>query len=162
MVPVTAQLSARPQGSRCQAPKSVAQKLEKDISDCQEEIKFAILQEALEGIGVADPKNRSKRDTVSDDDRKIAGCLLQCVYRKVKAVDGAGYPTRDGLIRLYTEGVTDRFYFSATANAVHDCLVAVYQRRLAATKPGNQTCDIAYDIFECVSDRITQYCEGSS
>lgn len=44
-------------------------------------------------------------------------------------VDENGLPTASGLVRLYTEGVTDRNYFLATVQAVHQCLTLAGNRR---------------------------------
>ncbi|XP_026679569.1 general odorant-binding protein 70 [Diaphorina citri] len=84
-------------------------------------------------------------------------CLLQCVYRKVKAVDSNNFPSAEGLVRLYSEGVQDRNYFTATYQAVQFCMKLAEQVR--QSKPngvldGGQTCDLAYDMFNCVSDQI--------
>lgn len=45
-------------------------------------------------------------------------------------VDDVGLPTAAGLVRLYSDGVTDRNYYTATIQSVHQCLdQAESQRR---------------------------------
>ncbi|KAI8429188.1 hypothetical protein MSG28_007725, partial [Choristoneura fumiferana] len=59
-------------------------------------------------------KRRNKRDVpFTHDEKRIAGCLLQCVYRKVKA----------GLVGLYSDGVNERGYFMAVLEASRECLM---------------------------------------
>ncbi|GFG34425.1 hypothetical protein Cfor_01284, partial [Coptotermes formosanus] len=99
---------------------------------------------------------RRKRQTFSEDERRIAGCLLQCVHKKAGAVDVSGFPTREGLVRLYAEGVQERGYYLATAAASQQCLQTAHQRRLRSQPSGAQTCDLAYDIFECISNKIAE------
>ncbi|KAK7868388.1 hypothetical protein R5R35_013674 [Gryllus longicercus] len=162
-----------PKGARCQETPTVAEKLEKDIAECQEEIKLSILKEVLESLDA--PQNeatvsrrRSKREAISGDDRRIAGCLLQCVYRRVGAVDQRGFPAAEGLVQLYGAGAANAEYRAATTHAVQLCHQRAYQRRAAAAAAagaegqGAQTCELAFDIFECVSERIEQYCLGGA
>nr|AWC67989.1 odorant-binding protein 16 [Matsumurasca onukii] len=153
----------------CVPPASAPAKLEAIIEQCQDEIKQAVLEEALQVLGDAgrqlaqagSSSARSKREAFSGEERRIAGCLLQCVYRKVKAVDESGLPTVSGLVRLYSDGVTDRNYFLATVQAVQQCLTTANTRRALNTQSvqdGAYTCDLAYDTFNCVSDRIESIC----
>lgn len=147
---------------RCLSPATAPQRIEKVIAECQEEIKVAILQEAL--VDLQEPTDlliRRKRQTFSEDERRIAGCLLQCVHKKAGAVDVTGFPTREGLVRLYAEGVQERGYYLATAAASQQCLRTAHQRRLRLQPSGAQSCDLAYDIFECISNKISEYCSGS-
>ncbi|XP_021932167.1 general odorant-binding protein 70 isoform X2 [Zootermopsis nevadensis] len=150
-----------PQG-RCQSPAIAPQRIEKVIADCQDEIKLAILQEALVDLeaSTAVLTSRTKRQTFSEDERRIAGCLLQCVYKKVRAVDASGFPTREGLVRLYAEGVQERGYYLATAEASEQCLHKALQSRLRLQPSGKQSCDLAYDLFECISNKLSEYCSG--
>uniref|UniRef100_A0A8D8R0C7 General odorant-binding protein 70 n=1 Tax=Cacopsylla melanoneura TaxID=428564 RepID=A0A8D8R0C7_9HEMI len=173
--------------SKCEPPTTAPQKLEKIIGQCQDEIKQALLQEALEVIDDVKhqignkqnhkqhqnsnndnkaaafvPHTRTKRENFSGEERRVAGCLLQCVYRKVKAVDANNFPSAEGLVRLYSEGVQDRNYFTATYQSVQFCMKLAEQVR--QSKPngvldGGQTCDLAYDMFNCVSDQIEKFCE---
>ncbi|KAL1455592.1 hypothetical protein WDU94_009676 [Cyamophila willieti] len=191
---VSCQIQHRPQNaqpkqaesrkySKCEPPTTAPQKLEKIIGQCQDEIKQALLQEALEVIDDVKhqignkqnnnhqasnnnkafiPHTRTKRENFSGEERRVAGCLLQCVYRKVKAVDGNNFPSAEGLVRLYSEGVQDRNYFTATYQSVQFCMKLAEQVR--QSKPngvldGGQTCDLAYDMFNCVSDQIEKFCE---
>lgn len=47
-------------------------------------------------------------------------------------VNESGFPTLDGLLAIYTEGVTDKEYFVATAQAIHGCLQATQKTHLIA------------------------------
>ncbi|XP_065341431.1 general odorant-binding protein 70 [Cloeon dipterum] len=150
---------------RCKAPAVSPQRVEKVINQCQDEVKLAIIQEALDSLqNVKEEEKlqhgiqRFKRQTFSDDEKKIAGCLLQCVYRQVKAVDQLGFPEAQGLIKLYTEGGDDEEYSNATSRAVHACL-AISSRVIAEKyqEPG-LACNVAYDVFECVTNEVAKYC----
>nr|SAJ59020.1 putative odorant-binding protein [Triatoma brasiliensis] len=154
----------------CQPPTTAPHRLEKIIGQCQEEIKYALIQEALnvlrESIGLRANRNtvahlRSKRQAFSGEERRIAGCLLQCVYRKMKAVDENGFPVATGLVKIYSEGVKDRNYYLATIQAVQQCLSQEIQSRNNDPKiveAEGYTCDVAYNMFNCVSDQIELLC----
>nr|WBW64305.1 OBP7 [Frankliniella occidentalis] len=161
---------------RCATPPAAPQRIEKVINECQEDIKLSILEEALSVLGESTGiisrdaktrqpgKSRARRQAFTEDERRIAGCLLHCVYKKVKALNSAGLPTGEGLVKLYAEGVQDASYFLATAQAVNHCLGAAQQQgRLLpqAVKEPGQKCYLAYDLFECVSDQIIEYCGAS-
>ncbi|VVC40159.1 Pheromone/general odorant binding protein [Cinara cedri] len=155
---------------KCRAPDKAPTNLELIINVCQEEIKAALLQEALDilnddALEQNKPnENRSKREVDEDltnEERRVAGCLLQCVYKKVKAVDETGFPVADGLMKLYNEGVQDRNYYIATLTAVRHCISIAEQ--LKQQQPSQkfddgQTCDLAYEMFECVSEKIDENC----
>lgn len=82
---------------------------------------------------------------------------MQCIYRKNNAVDAHGMPTLNGLTDLYTDGINEQKFFVATLKSVDKCLkgsVAKY----SYTKP--DSCLVSYDIFDCVSDSMTEYCAG--
>nr|ALS31064.1 odorant-binding protein [Phenacoccus solenopsis] len=158
---------------RCKTPAIAPQKLERIIGQCQEEIKSLLLQEALDVIGIENQdgslttpirnKRQTKEQTASftNEERRVAGCLLQCVYKKVKAVDESGFPQVDGLVRLYSEGVQDRNYYLAAYTAVQQCIgiaEAVKQQQPSQKFDGGQICDLAYEMFDCVSDKIDQFC----
>uniref|UniRef100_A0A2S2Q9A7 Uncharacterized protein n=1 Tax=Sipha flava TaxID=143950 RepID=A0A2S2Q9A7_9HEMI len=163
------QTQVEPSG-KCRAPDKAPLNLEIIISICQEEIKSALLQEALDILNDGtleqntENQSRSKRDAEEDltnEERRVAGCLLQCVYKKVKAVDETGFPVVDGLMKLYNEGVQDRNYYMATLSAVRHCISIAQQ--LKQQQPSNrfddgQTCDLAYEMFECVSAKIDENC----
>nr|AGZ04909.1 odorant binding protein 9 [Sogatella furcifera] len=150
----------------CQAPPTAPERLERIIEQCQDDIKTALLQEALNVLTDTSPrdlvkKTRSKREVFSGEEKRIAGCLLQCVYRKVKAVNDQGMPTVPGLVRLYSEGVQDRNYYVATVQAVQQCVSASQHFRYynpQVLKEDGYTCDLAYDMFNCVSDKIEAFC----
>ncbi|XP_045493335.1 general odorant-binding protein 70 isoform X2 [Colias croceus] len=108
-------------------------------------------------------RRRNKREVpFTHDEKRIAGCLLQCVYRKVKAVDGYGFPTLEGLVSLYSDGVNERGYFMAVLDASRECLMKNHDK-FSRTVPMDNglNCDISFDIFECISDRIGEYCGTS-
>ncbi|XP_034237681.1 general odorant-binding protein 70 [Thrips palmi] len=165
---------------RCATPPAAPQRIEKVINECQDDIKLSIIEEALSVLGESateliskevkgrapakSAKSRAKRQAFTEDERRIAGCLLHCVYKKVKALNPAGVPTGEGLVKLYAEGVQDASYFLATAQAVNHCLGAAQQQgRLLpqSVKEPGQKCYLAYDLFECVSDQIIEYCGAS-
>lgn len=99
---------------------------------------------------------------LSNDDRWLAGCLLQCVFRKNNAVDKHGYPTLDGLTDLYTAGTTEQEFFVHVLRSADKCLKSVstkhkiYRGKVPAK---GETCDVAFDVFDCVSDAIIEYCK---
>ncbi|KAE8573849.1 general odorant-binding protein 70 [Halyomorpha halys] len=143
----------------CVAPTTAPHKIEKVLSQCQDEIKYALLQEALSVLGQS--VERQKRETFSGEERRIAGCLLQCVYRKMKAVDDNGFPTAPALVQLFTEGVKDRNYYLATIQGVQQCLAKEIQQRKSnqsLAEAEGYTCDVAYDMFMCVSEQIESLC----
>ncbi|KAK6621105.1 hypothetical protein RUM43_011411 [Polyplax serrata] len=147
------------QSPRCRAPAMATERIEKVISTCQEEIKLALLKEALkilrettQDVIQNSTRNRSKRELFNEEEQRIAG------------VDENGYPTVEGLVKLYAEGITDRGYFLATAQAVQQCLYVGYQQTLLSIKAGRgagQKCDLAYKVFDCVSDQLARYCSGT-
>ncbi|KAI7815694.1 odorant binding protein [Rhyzopertha dominica] len=153
---------------KCKIPPTAPLKIQNVINECQDEIKLAIISEALQLLQENDHhRNRAKRAAFSDDERRIAGCLLQCVYRKMNAVNESGFPTAEGLLSIYTEGVTDKDYYLATAMSIYSCLQASQKKHADSPQSleGNDSgkvCDIAYDVFDCVSDRIGEYCGGQT
>ncbi|XP_033160298.1 general odorant-binding protein 70 [Drosophila mauritiana] len=95
------------------------------------------------------------------EDKRIAGCLLHCVYAKNNAIDQRGWPTLDGLVHFYSEGVHEHGFFMATLRSVNLCLRTMTARygvnRKELPKKG-ESCDLAFDVFDCISDQITGYC----
>nr|QLI62024.1 odorant-binding protein 21 [Streltzoviella insularis] len=152
---------------RCKNPPTAPQKIERVITLCQDEIKLSILREALDVIKeehtMPAQRIRNKREVpFTHDEKRIAGCLLQCVYRKVKAVDGFGFPTLEGLVGLYSDGVNERGYFMAVLEASRECLMRNHDKFSRTTPMDNgRNCDVSFDIFECISDRIGEYCGTS-
>ncbi|XP_050309237.1 general odorant-binding protein 70 [Anthonomus grandis grandis] len=145
----------------CEIPATAPKRIEEVINTCQDEIKIAILSEALEAFNVHEHKvSRTKRSTFNEDEKKIAGCLLQCVYRKMNAVNENGFPTVDGLVALYTEGVTQKEYVLATLQAVTKCLGTAQKKHFVTSKAleAAKSCDVAYDVFDCVSEEVAKYC----
>jgi hypothetical protein len=100
---------------------------------------------------------------ISNEDKFIAGCLMQCVFRRNNAVDKMGYPTLDGIVDLYTAGVSEQPFFIHVMRSVDKCLksASVKYKILKGQSPQKgETCDVAFDVFDCVSDSITDYCSG--
>ncbi|XP_041976041.1 general odorant-binding protein 70 [Aricia agestis] len=150
--------------TRCRNPPTAPQKIERVITLCQDEIKVSILREALDVIKeehtMPAERTRNKREVpFTHDEKRIAGCLLQCVYRKVKAVDTYGFPTLEGLVGLYSDGVNERGYFMAVLEASRECLMQNHDK-FSRTVPmdNGRNCDVSFNIFECISDRIGEYC----
>lgn len=88
-------------------------------------------------------------------------CLLHCVYAKNNAIDELGWPTLDGLVDFYSGGVNEHGFFMATLRSVNICLRAVtnkyhVDRRKLPEK--GESCDLAFDVFDCIFDQITGYC----
>ncbi|XP_065159319.1 general odorant-binding protein 70-like [Atheta coriaria] len=183
--------------TRCKVPNKAPENIEKVIALCQEEIQQTLIAEALEALNVqeavmfaqndekplnendGDEKVRRKRSYFSEDEQKIAGCLLQCVFRRKNALNALGYPTVEGMVHLYTEGIDEKPYVLATVQAVHTCLNKVHivvdqnekntERSDQAIDTSNKshskvigtTCEVAYQVFDCVSDKIQEYCGQS-
>ncbi|XP_075160988.1 odorant-binding protein 73a [Haematobia irritans] len=95
------------------------------------------------------------------EDKRIAGCLLHCIYAKNNAIDKKGWPTLDGLVDFYSGGVNEHGFFMATLKSVNLCLRAVTHKyhvnRYKLPEKG-ESCDLAFDVFDCISDLITGYC----
>ncbi|XP_054732432.1 general odorant-binding protein 70 [Anastrepha obliqua] len=109
-----------------------------------------------------DPPNNIYHPTlVPFEDKRIAGCLLHCVYAKNNAIDKLGWPTLDGLVDFYSEGVNEHGFFMATLRSVNLCLRAVtikYRINRHKLPERGESCDLAFDVFDCISDQITGYC----
>uniref|UniRef100_M3VHC4 Odorant binding protein 12 n=1 Tax=Ips typographus TaxID=55986 RepID=M3VHC4_IPSTY len=147
--------------NKCEIPTAAPKKIEDVINTCQDEIKIAILSEALEALNINEHKvSRKRRSTFNDDEKKIAGCLLQCVYRKMNAVNQYGFPTVDGLVSLYTEGITQKEYVLATLQSVTKCLGKAQKTYDIPAQNGTAStaCDVAYGVFDCVSEEVAKYC----
>ncbi|CAG9799648.1 unnamed protein product [Chironomus riparius] len=100
---------------------------------------------------------------LSHEDRWLAGCLMQCIFHKTNSLDKHGYPTLDGLVDLYTAGTNDQRYFIFTLRAVNKCLKLVsFRHHVHRGKYPHktETCDIAFDVFDCISDSIAFYCNS--
>lgn len=98
---------------------------------------------------------------ISHEDRWMAGCLMQCVFRKNNAVDSSGYPTLDGVTDLYTDGTTEQKLFMHVLRAVDKCLKGAAKKHnihKGKVPLKGETCDVAFDVFDCVSDSLTDYC----
>ncbi|XP_022914382.1 general odorant-binding protein 70 [Onthophagus taurus] len=166
---------------KCKVPPSAPKNIEKVINKCQDEIRLAILSEALSVFNFDEilredanktetttksfkTISRSKRQVFTDEETKIAGCLLHCVYRRMGALNEVGFPTIEGLVNLYAQGVKDRGYLLATLRSVATCLTdakAKYVKTIESLQENGKTCAVAYDVFNCVSDRIGEYCGQS-
>ncbi|KFB48634.1 AGAP006368-PA-like protein [Anopheles sinensis] len=162
---------------RCLSKPTVSKKVDMVIHQCQEEIKSNLIEDALKIYTAEqgqwhDRRKRSADDgtldfshptIVSHEDKWIAGCLMQCVYRKNNAIDKNGWPTLDGLVNLYTDGVNEHGYFMATLRGVDRCLKGTskkYQIKRNDAAENFEQCEVAFDVFDCISDMITDYCSG--
>ncbi|EAA11535.2 AGAP006368-PA [Anopheles gambiae str. PEST] len=160
---------------RCLTKPNVSKKVDMVIHQCQEEIKSSLIEDALKIFTAEHGQwhDRRKRDEggldfshptiVSHEDKWIAGCLMQCVYRKNNAIDKNGWPTLDGLVSLYTDGVNEQGYFMATLRGVDRCLKGTskkYQIKRNDAAENFEQCEVAFDVFDCISDMITDYCSG--
>jgi PBP/GOBP family len=99
----------------------------------------------------------------TNEDKWLAGCLMQCVFNKNGALDKLGYPTLDGLVELYTSGTIEQKFFVHVLRSVDKCLKIVsvkyhIDRKKLPIK--GELCEVAFDIFDCVSDSIIDYCNG--
>ncbi|XP_021697101.1 general odorant-binding protein 70 isoform X1 [Aedes aegypti] len=156
---------------RCMSQPNVSKKVDKVIHECQEEIKMSLIEDAIRVYkedwhdrkkrSVADEEGFQHPTVVSHEDKWIAGCLMQCVYRKNNAVDKNGWPTLDGLVNLYTDGVSEQGYFMATLRGVDRCLKGTsmkYKVKRNDVADNFEQCNVAFDVFDCISDMITEYC----
>jgi hypothetical protein len=109
-------------------------------------------------------RNDYQTSGVSKEDKFVAGCLMQCIYRKSKAVDIYGFPTLQGLVELYTDGINEQKFFVSTLKAVDSCLKRMSAKhnivKGKAPEKG-EVCELSFDVFDCVSDAITEYCDGN-
>lgn len=107
-----------------------------------------------------DEKDESSEELKSED-KWLAGCLIQCIYNKNGAIDRLGYPTLDGIVDLYTAGNNEQPFFIYTLRATNKCLKHVSSKYSVNRKKKPQkgvACSIALELFECVSDMISEYC----
>ncbi|KRT86237.1 hypothetical protein AMK59_760 [Oryctes borbonicus] len=150
------------QTQKCKVPPSAPKNIEKVINKCQDEIRVAILTEALQVFNFdTQNKTRTKRQAFTQDETKIAGCLLHCVYRRMNALNEQGFPTIEGLVSLYATGVKDTGYLLATLQSVSTCLSDAQKKvpkDLKAEEENSNQCSVAFEVFNCVSDRIGEYC----
>lgn len=191
---------------KCRKLPNVDKKIEEVLSECQEEVKYEFVRElygyqqydlAQSPIERLDTLRRSKRDaeefqhptTVTHVERRLAGCLLRCFYKRNKALNYFGYPTLYGLVHIYTDGIDDHPYFMAVLQATEECLLGIshkYSIQLNSGKMISQwhridwyaishcilslpdipvdreSCDVAFDVFDCLSDKITEYCSNQT
>nr|CAI5844751.1 unnamed protein product [Callosobruchus analis] len=62
---------------------------------------------------------------------------------------------------VYTEGISQKDYVLATVQAVDKCLTNAKKAHLdspESLEDQKKSCDIAYDVFDCISDEIGKYC----
>lgn len=101
-------------------------------------------------------------DHLSLDDQWLVGCLIHCIYKKSGAIDRLEYPTLDGIVDLYTAGTSDQPFFMYALRAVNKCLKHVSIKHDVNRKKKPQkgvSCNIAFDVFECVTDSVADYCD---
>lgn len=69
----------------------------------------------------------------------------------------------DGLVNFYSDGVHDHDFFIAVLKATGVCLNdGAYKYSIhRSLKPLNgEHCDLSFDVFDCISDKIVDYCEN--
>lgn len=86
---------------------------------------------------------------------------MNCLYEKNGVIDKSGWPSLDGLVNFYSDGVHEHGFFMTVLRASDYCLKGAsikyhINRHSKATMDLN--CDVAFDLFDCVSDKITEYC----
>lgn len=104
---------------------------------------------------------QEEENLMSGDEKWLAGCLVQCVFKKNGVTDRLDYPTLDGIVDLYTAGTIEQPYFMFTLRATNKCLkIVTYRYKLNRKKKSSkgQACKVAFDIFECVTDAVNAYC----
>lgn len=83
------------------------------------------------------------------------------MYEKYGAVDTFGWPTLDGLVSFYTDGVHEHGFFVSTLRATDYCLKGAsikHNVNRHSIPSFDLKCDLAFDVFDCVSDKIVEYC----
>lgn len=76
-------------------------------------------------------------------------------------MDSNGWPTLDGLVNFYSDGVHDHDFFIAVLKASGSCLNdGAYKYSIhRGLKPlHGEHCDLSFDVFDCISDKIVDYC----
>ncbi|XP_055707315.1 general odorant-binding protein 70 isoform X2 [Phlebotomus papatasi] len=166
---------------KCRKLPNVDKNIEEVLSECQEEVKYEFVRElygyqqydlAQSPIERLDTLRRSKRDaeefqhptTVTHVERRLAGCLLRCFYKRNKALNYFGYPTLYGLVHIYTDGIDDHPYFMAVLQATEECLLGISHKYSIHIQLNidRESCDVAFDVFDCLSDKITEYCSNQT
>lgn len=110
---------------------------------------------------VADSSEENDVKVLSNDDKWLAGCLIQCIFDKNGAIDRLGYPTLDGVVDLYTAGTHEQPFFIYTLRAVNKCLKRISSKYSVNRKKKPMkgvSCSINFEVFDCVSDLIAEYC----
>ncbi|XP_059614989.1 general odorant-binding protein 70 [Phlebotomus argentipes] len=164
---------------KCRRLPSVDKRIEAVLGECKEEVSYEFARENLQLFSVQpqldlaaqsiqrlDTLRRSKRDaeefqhpnTVTPVERRLAGCLLRCFYKRNKALNYFGYPTLYGLVQIYTDGVDDHEYFMAVLRAAEQCITGVAHKYANSVPIDRESCDVAFDVFDCLHDKITEYC----
>ncbi|KAL5280570.1 Obp73a family protein [Megaselia abdita] len=97
---------------------------------------------------------------LSTEDKRLAGCLLNCVYEKYNVLDSNGWPTLEGLLQFYSEGIHDQNFFMTIFRASDVCLKSFRSKYKYKQKRQDygDSCDVAFEVFDCVADQITGYC----
>lgn len=76
-------------------------------------------------------------------------------------MDSNGWPTLDGLVHFYSDGVHDHDFFIAVLKASGSCLNdGAYKYSIhRGLKPlHGEHCDLSFDVFDCISDKIVDFC----
>lgn len=74
-----------------------------------------------------------------------------------------GWPTIDGIVDFFSDGVNEHGYFINVVRAADICIQgsSIKQQVLLTEKPKKaDLCDISYDTFDCITDKIAEYCSS--
>lgn len=86
---------------------------------------------------------------------------MNCLYQKNGVIDKSGWPSLDGLVNFYSDGVHEHGFFMTVLRASDYCLKGAsikYHISRHSIPSMDLNCDVAFDLFDCVSDKITEYC----
>ncbi|KAL0266849.1 UNVERIFIED_CONTAM: hypothetical protein PYX00_009287 [Menopon gallinae] len=151
--------------TRCEDDDGVLpDKLQAALTACQNDLESLIRHGFFHGLaeairaGKRGPE-RSKRDGSYPERQEIAGCMLLCMFRKLKMVDEDEIPTVEGLIKHLGERVKQRGYFLAMTQAVQQC-VAVGKKLAVPKDNTSHKCVVSYKIFDCIRGQMAEYCQG--
>jgi hypothetical protein len=111
---------------------------------------------------ITDPLNPLHPPFIAHENKWLAGCLMNCIFHKTHSLDKYGYPTLDGIVDLYTSGTADQPFFMYVLRATNKCLKIISKAHKVHRDKfpmKGASCDIAYELFDCVTDAIIAYCD---
>lgn len=79
-------------------------------------------------------------------------------------MDKNGWPTLEGLLQFYSEGLHDQEFFMTIFRASEICLNFFISKNKTSEKEHEygDKCDVAFNIFDCIADQITGYCSENT